>query len=360
MSQQVKEREGIISHLLNYPLFAAVDDAINEFYNSAFKPEIIQALEFIQESKLSAELIAKYLNVKGENKTGTKIGESKFQINLMYIQKQFESALSQIRLRENHILFVDGIDIRPSSIAYSDYIECIKGLANSVWELNNDFFPSIKGGGGRMRVVLLIRPDIFESLGLQNQNTKIRDNSVYLDWRTDYINHRSSQLFEVTDHLLGSQQDPLPAPGQAWDSYFPWNSQNVYDTYPHPTSFINFLRWSYYRPRDIVVMLDLLKEHFGKTRESKILIEDFENPVFIRDYSNYLLGEVKDHLSFYYSAPDYEAFLKFFEFLSGENKFQYDDYLLAFQSFKEHIDSTGQTPQNSHPRLTSFFNFCSS
>lgn len=117
MSQQVKEREGIISHLLNYPLFAAVDDAINEFYNSAFKPEIIQALEFIQESKLSAELIAKYLNVKGENKTGTKIGESKFQINLMYIQKQFESALSQIRLRENHILFVDGIDIRPSSIA---------------------------------------------------------------------------------------------------------------------------------------------------------------------------------------------------------------------------------------------------
>lgn len=353
ISRQVKEREGAVSKLLNYPLFAAVDDAIEEFYSNAFTPEIIQALEFVEEWKDSAQLLAKHLGgVKAEDSRRSMISESKFQVNLLYIQRQFESALSQIRLRNNHIIFIDGIDIRPSTIDYGDYLECIKGLANSIWELNNDFFPTIKGGGGRMRVVLLVRPDIFQSLGLQNQNTKVRDNSVYLDWRCEYTNHRRSQLFQVTDHLLSSQQAEEHPLGECWDHYFPWNSPNVFDSYSHPTAFINFLRWSYYRPRDIVVMLDLLKENFGSTREDEIFLEDFDDPSFLRDYSNYLLGEVKDHLSFYYSSSDYEAFLKFFEFLSGANKFNYEEYVRAFSSYKEHLTTT----DISDPKFTSSAN----
>ena len=98
----------------------------------------------------------------------------------MYIEKKFKEALSKLKLKNDHILFIDGIDIRPPQILFDEYQECVKGLANAVWSLNNDIFPSIKGSKGRIRIVLLIRPDIFESLGLQNQNTKIQDNSVFL------------------------------------------------------------------------------------------------------------------------------------------------------------------------------------
>ncbi|HGM7299830.1 P-loop ATPase, Sll1717 family [Stenotrophomonas maltophilia] len=350
MAHQVKDREGVTSKVMNYPLFHAVDSAIDEFYQSAFTPEIVQAMQFVEESGQSAEILAKYFKISGNEKSTSSFSESRFQVNLLYIQKKFEQALSQIRLGNSHIIFIDGIDIRPSTIPYEEYLECIKGLANAVWELNNDFFPTIKGGQGRMRVVMLVRPDIFDTLGLQNQNTKIRDNSVYLDWRSEYANHRSSDIFQVTDRLLSSQQGSEGERsegcelqlGEAWDNYFPWNATNVIDDYSHPSSFIAFMRWSYYRPRDIVVMLDLLKANAGDGRKGSFSIDDFENPSFGRDYSNYLLGELKDHLSFYYSPDDYNAFLKFFEFMGGADKFTYDTYLQAFDRFKSHLGTTGR------------------
>ena len=358
ISKQVLDKEGVVSKLLNYSRFNSLNAAIDEYYYSAFSPEIIQALSFVQESKLAAELLFKHANAKGEAKEVLTFSESRFQVNLFYIQQQFESALSQIRLSQNHILFIDGIDIRPSSIPYDEYLECIKGLVNAVWEINNDFFPTIKGGKGRLRAVLLIRPDIFESIGLQNQNTKIRDNAVFLDWRTEYSAHRTSQLFEVVDHMLAGQQQPVPDKGVAWDHYFPWNSPNVFEQYSTPTSFISFLRWSYYRPRDIVTMLELLKNGGSSNPDKKTFTaEDFDAPHFQREYSNYLLGEVKDHLSFYYGHDHYEIFLKFFEFLSGKDTFKYDFYLDAYRKLQDHISTIATTPPKFMATANDFLQF---
>lgn len=348
MSQQLRNREGGPAFLRRFTKMNAVQRAIDEYYSSAFAPEIVQALQFVQESKVAAELLAKYAKLGGDAREALTFSESRFQTNLFYIQRQFELALSQVRLANSHILFIDGIDIRPASIPYIEYLDCIKGLANAVWEMNNDFFPSVKGDG-RMRVVLLVRPDIFQSLGLQNQNTKIRDNSVFLDWRTDYVHHRTSDLFHVTDHLLGSQQAEHPELGVAWDYYFPWDAPNVFDQYNTHTAFIMFLRWSYYRPRDIITMLVILQNitrERGQNKKSYFTYEDFDSPHFQRRYSDYLLGEIKDHLIFYYGSREYESFLKFFEFLKGKNDFTYTAYLEAFVNFKKTIELTsGEMPQ---------------
>lgn len=348
MSQQVREREGGLAFLKRFTKMGAVQRAIDEYYSSAFSPEIVQALQFVQESKMAAELLAKHAKVGGEDKEVLTFSESRFQTNLFYIQRQFESALRDARLENNHVLFIDGIDIRPASIPYAEYLECIKGLANAVWEVNNDFFPTIKGGGGRMRAVLLIRPDIFESLGLQNQNTKIRDNSVFLDWRTEYSSHRTSDLFHVTDHLIASQQVEELELGEAWDHYFPWDATNVFDRYNTPTSFIAFMRWSYYRPRDIITMLAILQ---GLAREAGrnencFEYEHFDDARFKRRYSDYLLGEIKDHLTFYYGNSEYELFLKFFEFLRGRDRFSHSEYLEAFFNFRSAVGlNDGEMPK---------------
>lgn len=339
MSQQVIEREGGVEFLRRFTKMAAVQKAIDDYYSHAFSPEIIQALQFVQESKLAAELIAKYARASGEQKEVLTFSESRFQTNLFFIQQTFKAALSQLRSDHNHILFIDGIDIRPSSIPYPEYLECIKGLANAVWEVNNDFFPTIKGGEGRLRAVLLIRPDIFESLGLQNQNTKSRDNSVFLDWRTEYVNHRKSDLFRVIDHLLASEQIDKLREGQAWDYYFPWNAPKVFEQFQNPSSFLSFLRWSYYRPRDIITMLsilqDMAKDNGGDT--ACFAYESFADPVFRRRYSDYLLGEIKDHLTFYYGAIEYELFLKFFESLNGKAEFSHAEYLETYKRFRKSL-----------------------
>jgi hypothetical protein len=352
LCQKIDETLGDSFSFVNFGKFKAVKETINEYYYSAFSPEIIQALEFVQNSKLAAELLSKYAKLKGERSESFTFTESRFQANLFYIQKKFEDAIKQIRLERNYILFIDGIDIRPSGIPYEEYLECVKGLSNAVWEVNTDFFPTVKGGKGRCRVVLLIRPDIFESVGLQNQNAKIRDNSVFLDWHTDYISHRTSKIFEVSDHLLSVQQDaPKNNIGESWDHYFPWNSQNVFDLYDCPTSFINFMRWSYYRPRDIVTLLTLIKEHVKDDEKDNFSIDDFEARDFQRAYSNYLLGEIKDQLSFYYQVDDYETFLKFFEFLKGKDKFSYAEYATAFDAMVVHLASVSKkTPQFMHSK----------
>lgn len=322
--------------------FKDLKESIDKFYYDAFSPEIINAITIIEESKIAAEMFSKVFAASGEEKKGIVFTESRFQTNLMYIQKKFEEALTALKLKKNHIIFIDGIDIRPSSIPYDDYLDCVKGLANAVWSLNNDFFSHIHDSMGRMRVVLLIRPDIFDNLGLQNQNNKIRDNSVVLDWQTTYPYYRDSDIFRLSDKLLSSQQDEKLDVGEAWDYYFPYKLKSTSEDRKVDDSFVGFLRHSYYRPRDIVSMLSILKDlSKNKSGDGKITftIKDFENTVFKRKFSEYLMGEIKDHLSFYHSKEVYELFLKFFEFLKGKASFSYKEFVKAYKDFINYIDS---------------------
>jgi hypothetical protein len=198
----------------------------------------------------------------------------------------------------------------------------------------------IKGSKGRFRVVLLLRPDIFNSIGMQNLTNKVRDNSVYLDWRTTYPNYRNSNIFQLVDRLLSAQQDGFLKFGDAWDYYFPWQSITTHPSGEFNPSFYKFLKNSYSRPRDIVTMLQILQEEFKEKKYSsdqvfkEKLIDSYE---FKNKYSEYLMGGIKDQLSFYYNKNDYDMFLKFFTFLDGKFEFSYKEYKKTYEVFIEHL-----------------------
>jgi hypothetical protein len=318
----------------------AILKAVDDYYHDAFSPEIICALDWVENSKITAELVAKNLKVGGEESANMTSHESRFQINLLYLQNQFERAFADLKLRSNQILFIDGIDIRPGTIGYRDYLECIKGLANAVWSLNNDFFPRIRDSKGRLRVILLVRPDIFNSLGLQNTTNKVRDNAVYLDWRTTYPSYRTSKLFELSDRLLSAQQEKRLVLGETWDYYFPWQSYSTSPKRDSDPSFARVLRLSYSRPRDIVSIVQILQEEFIEKRraDSDVFSEaDLDANDFKTKYSEYLMGGIRDQLAFYYNDKDYEMFLRFFSFLEGRSEFDYEQYVAAYNKFTEYI-----------------------
>jgi hypothetical protein len=363
LSKQVAEKEeGILPKFLK---FRNLNAAIDEYYLHAFSPEILHALQFVQESKIAAEYLSKHAKASGEQKESISFSESRFQTNLLYIQKSFEKALNELKLSNSHTLFIDGIDIRPDGIDYSEYLDCVKGLANAIWQLNNDFFPTIKDSKGRLKVVLLVRPDIFTSIGLQNQNTKVRSNTVYLDWRTSYANYATSSLFKMTDKLLYNQQSEedksnLVSDGDAWNAYFPYTTKRSDGHSNNDSSFIGFLRYSFYRPRDILMMLDFLKDNaiernqITKTDHS---FEDFDSSDFKRKLSDHLLGEIKDQISFYYNNDDYEFFLKFFEFLGGSTRFTYKEYLKTHSDLIAFINTTDKTIPNFMGTANKFLQF---
>lgn len=313
-----------------------IKNAIDEFYKNAFSPEIITALNFIEHSELAVKLLAKHAEAGGKISETFESGAQKFQTNLLYIRKKFEAVISAAHLEQDFVIFIDGIDIRPSGINFTDYLECIKGLANAVWFLNNDFFSEIKDSGGRLRSVLLVRPDIFLKLGLQNPNTKLRDNSVELDWSTTYKSYRSSGIFEVIDNLLSTQQDIDLKIGESWDFYFPFHTPNRGSSFQEDNSFIYFLRNSYYRPRDILTYLAIFKKYVPKSDRDSLqrFNQEYCNKREItNDYAEYLLGELRDQLVFYYTQAEYEDFIQFFDFLDGKTRFGYSDYCTSHKRF---------------------------
>jgi hypothetical protein len=335
LAQQIREKDR--SLLSKFKLFDNLANAIDQFYNHAFSPEIVNAIQFAEEASASAELIASIAKVGVLNKLSTNFSESSFQVNLLYIQREFEKAFRSLKLNSNFILFVDGIDVRPASIEYEVYLDCIKGLANAVWSVNNDFFSTIKDSQGRLRTVLLMRPDIFNVLGLHNQNSKIRDNAVVLNWLTTYMEYRRSPLFLMADRLLASQQEKVLPDGAAWNHYFPYDTSKISKLIPSPSSFVSFLRYSLFRPRNVLAILSIQKEMFtqqGRKASEVFQYADFLDSAFTRDYSDYLLGEVRDHILFYYEQGSYESLLKFFQFLNGKSYFTYAEFLDAF---KKHV-----------------------
>lgn len=335
LAQQIRDKEPTLT-LKGLSNFTALGKAIDEFYKSAFSPEIQSSIQFAEEAGLAAKLIAKFIEIGTNVKSSVVFTESTFQVNLLYIQRMFEEAFRSIKISKNQILFIDGIDIRPSSVGVDEYLECIKGLANAVWSVNNDVFANVKDTKGRARVVLLVRPDIFNSLNLQNMNSKVRDNSVILNWITNYGDYRTSPLFLMTDRLLAYQQDEDYPQGNVWDYYFPYDAKNVKAKVQSPSSFVQFLRYCLYRPRNILAILSIQKELFleqGRKPDEVFRYEDFLDPIFTKKYSDYVLGEVKDHISFYYDAGDYESLLKFFQYLEGKSMFSYKQFLDAFGKY---------------------------
>ena len=344
ISKSISPRDRVISRF-NKSNLDELNNAIDEYYMNAFSPEITNVMKIMDESEIVAKLIAEYAEVAGGTKNKVEFSETRFQHNLYYIEKSFSDALSKLKINKDIILFIDGIDIRPDTIPYSDYLECIKGLANAAWTLNTSLFSNIRDSKGQLRVVLLLRPDIFHSLSLQNTTNKLLDNAVFLDWRTTYQKYKTSYLYQIAQKMLSYQQNNIDGCSDIFEIYFPWDivSSNKADR-DKDTAFMEFIKISLSRPRDILVIMQYLQ---------KIMIRDdmgdrlsfsqsvFESNEFQNDYSEYFISSLKDQLSFYYSNVDFEHFLKLFDFFDNSD-FSYSTYKANYNKFIDYILSNAE------------------
>jgi hypothetical protein len=335
-AHHLSEREG--AQVLQFTKFANLKAAIDEYYNSAFAPEVVNALELVENSEVAASVMAKHAKLGG--KIADKLTEHKqtVQTNLLSLERYMKESISSLKLASNHIVFIDGIDIRPPGIEFATYIECIRGLAQAAWSLNTDVFANIRDSKGRIKIVLLLRPDILDALGYQNLNAKVRDNGIILDWRTTYRDYRTSRIFQLMDGILGKQQnDAKPNFGEAWDHYFPYQVENLWEPDKLDNAFIGFLRYSFYRPRDILEYLIIMQDYVRQHDPGKHVFTLQSFKASQAQYSDYLLGEVRDHLAFYYSIADFDEVAGFFQFLKGANTFNWSEFKNAYSEYKKRI-----------------------
>lgn len=313
--------------------------AIDEYYNRAFSPEIVNALKIVDKSEIAAKLVCKYAEVGGSTGNTVEFNEQRLQMNLFYICKKFSDCLGSLKLSKNLTLFVDGIDVRPGQIPYEEYLDCIKGLANACWSLNTELFANVRDSKGQFKVVLLLRPDIFNSLNLQNATNKLVDNAVYLDWRTTYTDYPTSNLYKMANKLLIHSQEEKEIPN-IWEQYFDWKlkSSNP-EIRGNDTAFMEFLKISLSRPRDIQRVLSLIQEIMLERDLGECVKFDYStynSDRFQNMYSEYFLSSLKDQLSFYYSEEDYKHFKKFFDFFN-DPQFTFEEYQIAYNKYVDYI-----------------------
>ena len=290
-------------------------------------------------SRLSVgnEIASSDISIGVDNAVKIKGYNSVIQSNIHKINVEFKDIISRIKLKKNFAIFIDGIDVRPEEMEYSEYIECISGLISAAWNLNNNFFGIKKDTKGIIRIVLLLRPDIFSALRLHNSASKILDNSVYLNWETTFKDYRRSELFSLCEHILMGQQseDSIKS---CWDCYFPWkfsfstfsNNEVQHD------SFVEFLRISYSRPRDLVAYMQILQDY---CLDDDIVVSKnvFEDNDFRNRASEYLLQTIRDYTNIYISDEDFSAFRNFFPCLKGKYKFTWAEYQQSYSDFSNSV-----------------------
>lgn len=328
--------------------YLALTTAVDKFYSDAFKPEFINALEFVDKSTASINSMLESgvfsTSAKSNDEITQKYVEQSYQLSLMKLKDGFEKALISLKIPNNFILFIDGIDARPSHISNKEYLECLKGLVNATIELNNSFLRTIG-----IKIALLIRPDILYNMSIHNMNQKIRDNSVLLKWVTSYKNYRASKLFRIADNYFLKQQDNSYEKGECWDYYFPYKIRNKYNKkigrHYIDDSFVGILRYSLYKPRDILTMLN---ELINVGKGTSFRYHDFQK--ILANYSEYLKGELKDYMLIYMSEEDYNNFYNFFD-LFRNVKFSYEEfceihkmYLKELKELKRKIPYHMETP----------------
>ena len=327
-------------------VFAAAKDILGKLAIADDAP-LGDMLELLRSCKEAIEIVNEHMKDEADGRTYSSRGD--FRRDVKSLRQFFFTAITSVEPRSSNLVFVDGIDVRPSNIPFAEYMTIVKSLVNAIWVLNSERLSTLPER--HLRIVLLIRPDILEGVTLHNLGNKIRDNSVVLDWKTTYPVYRTSQLFKVADRMLASQQDDLPnfELGATWDHYFPYKLFNRARDKDEPSdeAFIPFLRYSFYRPRDIITLMSIMQKRMideglgGSTQFGKDVIQ---NHRVRQDYSAYLLSEIKDSLSFYYQIDDYELFLKFFEFLDEfveerTLEFDYDNFVVAYDKLLKHAAS---------------------
>lgn len=315
--------------------FNVIEEEIAKFNAEALNPEVEVAFEMVNEESLSGALgNDKIGKVGAEVKSKETDKTERIKHHLLAVEGRLKVAIADLRLKRNHVLFVDGIDYRPEFVPYADYLACIKGMGEAVWQLNTEFFGNIRDSQGRIKIVLLVRPDVFHALNLYNSNSRLQDNSVFLDWSTTEAALQESSLYKATGKFFSSQQSNISTnPVDAANHYLSAQDSNFL--------FKRLLRTSYHKPRDLLTFIRIARKicikRLGRGGDTKFLSDIAKNPDFTREYSDYLLGEVRNYSAFYMGQQDFALYIKFFQYLDGKSEFTFDDFIRAFDRFKAWI-----------------------
>ncbi|QKH71262.1 hypothetical protein FOC73_08995 [Streptococcus salivarius] len=310
-----------LSRIKYRKLLKHLKDYNSNFSNEAYNPDYNQAIDMVIQKKnegganLGAENKKKGLkgeaSFKIETSTESRFTETNSSLPLDNLLLRSEGILNGVKVKKSINFFIDGIDIRPKSVTFEHYIECIEGLVNAVIDINRKNFKDLD-----LRIILLIRPDLLWNVDTHNMSGKITNNSVLLDWHTSDEDYGNSPIFLIADNYFNKQQKQEKKVGESWKHYFPFIKKKNKKLEP----FVKILRITHYKPRDIIsilnILIDLEKENLSGENNNSFREDFLKNIDFRNKYKDYFKEQLIEHLSVYMSKQDFNILNEFLIFLS--------------------------------------------
>lgn len=310
-----------------------------EFTLDSFSPtSFMDSIEFSSNHSLEIEKSNINPSISQSKTKSNQVSYEKsiYTDNWVTFINEITDEISKLRLSNNHYLFIDGIDSRPSDIDFESYSSCVYPLIRAVYEVNTTIFSRIKDRNkGRLQIILLSRLDIFLQAGLSNPGSKLRDNCAYIDWNTKDDNYENSKIYSLVNNILSQQDNTLN-----WKSFFDYNISRGNDSF---YSFTYFLRLTTGKPRDFIKILKILQElcKHSNNQPDAAIIEDDE---FQKAYSTYFIDKLRTALSFTYKTEEIDELFSFLRSLGKRymkkseleivyNNYNHKDKLI--QSFKD-------------------------
>ncbi len=230
-----------------------------------------------------------------------------------------------------YLLFCDDLD---DGFNLEDlYKESLGSLIYAVDDLNRAMWKN----GAKIKVVLLLRSDIFQKINFPDLNKFKIDNSLFLDWKPE--SKENSPLFTMVMHKIRRSVPAFSKIDEAmlFHKLFPERID-----LKNPSDYI--IHMSIGRPRDFISMLSLIiksypsydyfgKFTFGNTKlaYSRDLLDDIKNEMkghvsdtdinnsiyMIKNLgkSNFYLNDLKKHKSHIFSNNDDEYIFKLLKLL---------------------------------------------
>jgi len=332
VARQVDDQVLANGWMQKYALLHGIKATLERYYEERQNPEIKVDIEILKNRDLSGKLAANDSELGVAAETKEKKNFTHYRDLVYAVNTELKKALEKARFSKRIIVLLDGLDNRHEDTTPKEYADTLSSLGAAVWNLNADFFSSIRDSKYRPKVVLLMRPEVVEMVGLSNAPLKMRDNGVELNWLVnDEARYRESRLFKLIDHVLAMQQSPVLGGqlGAAWDGYFPYKENAI-------ESFVLMLRRTYHRPRDLLTYIAQMQE---VARDKDVFeLGDFESAEVERKFSEYLLSEIRNGLELTVSKNERDLIPVFFKSFGGSKRVSYAQYCSAHSSFIRDVE----------------------
>jgi hypothetical protein len=250
--------------------------------------------------------------------TGEKTAVEGSLVEIPFLVERLKNLVMEIRSESQHIVVVDGLDELLGK--RSVQLDSLGSLVYEIDRLNTQF----RRSGCPVKIVLLCRTDIYESLPNANKNKIRQDSAVELIWFSDTKTLSESNLVKLANHRASlSAGKPI----NIFDKYFPATIKNYHGQQETLQFLLDFTR---HTPRDFITLLNYIQ----KQTSSNGVVTESSIQQAVKEYSlSYFVPEINDELTGYLSIEEKRGLLSLFSSL-GEREFEFNQLIACSNSIK--------------------------